>query len=470
MNKKKWISILLCLALVFTCITPVFADSNAWNGEDFSYDSAGTTITGLSDLGKEKIKVNPDLVLPAEGPGGAIVALGEGANGKGIFVYEDGGKLYTPANVTLPSTLKVIGKWAFALDGLSTYEAKMTSIKLPEGLVEIGQTAFQNSELTSIVIPDSVTTIGMAAFTNNKSLANIKLSKNADIPTSAFANAPVKTLVIPEGVKNIGKQAFDSTYIENVVLPETLVTIGEKAFHNNQLTKVVIPGSVTEIGKSAFKFASTGKQPKLTEVVLNEGLVKIGQEAFMGNIITEVNLPTTVELSVKNKAADNIFGKKNSSASPLVVFKTSSQTQVNAYIGKSPDQAEKYSHTVVYDANAKAITAVKDDAALASAKVTYTGSELKPAVTITGLVEGTDFEVTYRDNVEVGTATAEVVGKGDYYGSFRLAFEIEAAPAPAPTPTPSVPVTGDTAPMALMVALMAVAAVGGFVAYRKRNN
>lgn len=464
MNKKKWISILLCLALVFTCITPVFADSNAWNGEDFSYDSAGTTITGLSALGKEKIKVNPDLVLPAEGPGGAIVALGDGVSypAAGIFDYSDGTKNYTPASVVLPVTLEKIGKFTFAIDPSKTYEAKMTSIVFPEGLKEIGQAAFQNAKLTSVSIPDSVTTMGQGAFTGNGDLKTIKLSKNCkDIPQAAFSSGmsstlSIKELIIPEGVETIGRQAFDTAKVEKVVFPSTLTTIGRDAFKNHQMTSVVIPGNVKNIERGAFSIANTALPKKLETVVLNEGLVKIDQSAFAKNNITEIYIPSTVT-TLGKKAFEN----------QTVVAKVTDATQVNL-----TNATNNPNLTLQHDSAAKAITAVKDDAALASAKVTYTGSELKPAVTITGLVEGTDFEVTYRDNVEVGTATAEVVGKGDYYGSFRLTFEIEAAPAPAPTPTPtpSVPVTGDTAPMALMVALMAVAAAGGFVAYRKRNN
>lgn len=53
-----------------------------------------------------------------------------------------------------------------------------------------------------------------------------------------------------------------------------------------------------------------------------------------------------------------------------------------------------------------------------------TGEAVEPAVSIPGLVEGTDFEVSYADNVAVGTATATVEGKGKYSGSASSTFEI----------------------------------------------
>ncbi len=59
----------------------------------------------------------------------------------------------------------------------------------------------------------------------------------------------------------------------------------------------------------------------------------------------------------------------------------------------------------------------------------YTGSEKKPAVTVTDskgaiLTKGTDYTVTYSNNVNVGTATVTVEGCGDYYGTAEAEFKI----------------------------------------------
>lgn len=328
-----------------------------WNESNFTYDEAGTTITGLSDSGKAKIKVNPALVLPKVGPTGeAITALGNGKTLEGIFVYTetvDGVKKhYAPSSVKLPSTLIKIGNFAFALDPSFTYEQEMTSITLPEGLVEIGQTAFQNSKLTSVSIPDSVTTMGTGAFTGSASLTSVKLSKNLkDIPASAFssgtaANMSLKEVVIPEGVESIGSKAFDTAHVEKLTLPSTLKTIGANAFDNHQLTELEIPGSVTTIGNYAFRVKNTDLPKKLETLILHEGLETIGKEAFIGNAIKEVNLPSTVVLSAKNTTADAVFGKKNAAASPIVILKTADQSKVETF---NTEFANTWSHIVVYD-------------------------------------------------------------------------------------------------------------------------
>ena len=206
-----------------------------WGVSHFTFDEAGTTVTGLSDAGKEKIKEDAAVIIPAKGPSGAAVtALGDGANMQGIFVYAEDGKYYAPESVELPDTLTKIGKWTFALNASLTYETKaMTAVDFPDGLVEIGQTAFQNSKLTAVVLPDSVTTMGTGAFTASGDLEAVTLSKNLkDIPQSAFnagtaTDMCIKNLVIPEGVETIGRQAFTGAHIETLALPSTLKTIGQ---------------------------------------------------------------------------------------------------------------------------------------------------------------------------------------------------------------------------------------------------
>ena len=59
----------------------------------------------------------------------------------------------------------------------------------------------------------------------------------------------------------------------------------------------------------------------------------------------------------------------------------------------------------------------------------YNGKKKTPKVVIPGLKSGTDYSVSYESNKLVGEATATVVGKGNYKGSFSLHFEIVPAKA-----------------------------------------
>lgn len=62
----------------------------------------------------------------------------------------------------------------------------------------------------------------------------------------------------------------------------------------------------------------------------------------------------------------------------------------------------------------------------------YTGEEYRPKVTVSKegmapLTEGIDYDVAYQDNVNAGTATILVEGKGNYAGKLRTTFKITSA-------------------------------------------
>jgi len=68
----------------------------------------------------------------------------------------------------------------------------------------------------------------------------------------------------------------------------------------------------------------------------------------------------------------------------------------------------------------------------------YTGNEAKPSVKVVDLnghklVKDTDYTVTYSNNVNIGTATAKITGKGNYAGSDTITFKIVAPSMSAPS-------------------------------------
>ena len=70
----------------------------------------------------------------------------------------------------------------------------------------------------------------------------------------------------------------------------------------------------------------------------------------------------------------------------------------------------------------KAITAV--DFTIDTAAKTYTGSEIEPGVT-SALASGTDYTVSYTNNVNAGEATITITGKGNYQGTVTETFTID---------------------------------------------
>ena len=76
----------------------------------------------------------------------------------------------------------------------------------------------------------------------------------------------------------------------------------------------------------------------------------------------------------------------------------------------------------------KIVRASLEDAAVEVDDQLYTGEAIKPALKVTlddvELDPYTDYRASYKDNVDIGTATVTITGKGDYTGSITATFEI----------------------------------------------
>lgn len=60
---------------------------------------------------------------------------------------------------------------------------------------------------------------------------------------------------------------------------------------------------------------------------------------------------------------------------------------------------------------------------LSATDLVYSGKELQPTVSVAGLTSG-DYDVAYTNNVETGTATVTITGKGNYIGKLTATFTI----------------------------------------------
>ena len=66
----------------------------------------------------------------------------------------------------------------------------------------------------------------------------------------------------------------------------------------------------------------------------------------------------------------------------------------------------------------------RSEMSLSETSVTYDGKEKTPKVNVKGLIEGVDFTVEYKNNIDVGSAQAVVTGIGHFKGVKALDFNI----------------------------------------------
>lgn len=185
------------------------------------------------------------------------------------------------ASVSMPGTIKFIGRSAFSADTL------LSSITIPSSVDSIASYAFMYcTGLTNLAIPSSVKTIGNHAFAGCKSVTSVTVdSENTTFDSRDNCNAIIETVsntliagfnntVIPSSVTAIGNGAFALSSLTSIDIPNSITSIGNYAFEFSGLTSIDIPSSVTSIGDYAF--SSSG----LTTIVIPESVTKIGRAAI----------------------------------------------------------------------------------------------------------------------------------------------------------------------------------------------
>lgn len=147
------------------------------------------------------------------------------AIGAYAFADPDYGFNTTLKSVTLPSSIKTIGDYAFYY----CTNTNFTSITIPDGVTEIKTGTFMYcTSLEKVKLPNSITSIGMGAFSLCSALKYIKLPDNlTEVKDHAFQGANLETIDWPVSLTSVGDSAFYNMLvsIQGVLSPEPIKTI-----------------------------------------------------------------------------------------------------------------------------------------------------------------------------------------------------------------------------------------------------
>lgn len=239
-----------------TMVAMVTATSVPAGSLQFSLPSI-VKAAGLTTTTEDGLVIENGVLIDYKGEKTEVV-IPEGVTeiGDGVFFETD------VISVTLPKGLQIIGDDAF-------YFSKIENINLPDGVTAIGNNAFSNTKLTSIEIPNSVKQIGKSAF---------------------FSCENLSKAVISEGVEKIGEYAFEKTALTNITLPKSILEVGYHAFENcESLTSATIKNGALD--ESVFENCTA-----LENIILEDGVTDIGISAFLGcKNLQKIVIPSTVE-------------------------------------------------------------------------------------------------------------------------------------------------------------------------------
>lgn len=214
----------------------------------------------------------------------------------------------------------------------------------------------------------------------------------------------ITKVIVGTDVTKIGKYAFDSNLnLTSVEIKGSATLSGYACSNNSNLTTVTYGGTVTGISNKAFVYCD-----KLNSFTLREGIGLSGY-AFGG-----------------------CYNFKDSSVKLL----DTDGNDVTSYYSVSKDTFNSANVRIVVKADLS-----KGSIADIPEQV-YTGSEIKPAVTVTWhgqTVDPVNYVVTYENNTEPGTATVTVTGKDSKYytGTLTQTFTITQPLTMDPKPQPT---------------------------------
>ncbi len=266
-------------------------------------------------------------------------------------------------------------------------------------------------------------------------------------------------------VNNPNSNVKDSINIINQ-LNQAAVDVIRASGGNNAQRCIMVPGygaSIDGCATSGFKLPNDTVSDRLIVSVhaytpYNFCLNGSGTSVFSSSLKSEVdqlfntlntkylskNIPVVIgETSASNKGnkaerlkwAEYFCGKASKLGVPCVLwdnnaYNNSDKGEAHGHLNRSTlswydksfvDKIVSYYPVISYDDVSYATVASISDK-------TYTGSAIKPAVTVKlggkTLKSGTDYTVKYSANVNVGTAKIVITGKGAYKGSKTVTFKI----------------------------------------------
>lgn len=167
-------------------------------------------------------------------------------------------------SAVLPDSVVAIDKSAFE-------NCHLSSIGLPESVLTIESYAFARSHLRSILIPSRMTSLGTRALADCPFLGSIRVSPD----NSAYSAAGRIGVLFDKRRTKIIATPRSGGFGPRNPIPDTVTTIGDSAFYGcTNLTGVALPNGVDSIGDQAFALC-----PNL-EIVFFEGDAPPEPEVF----------------------------------------------------------------------------------------------------------------------------------------------------------------------------------------------
>lgn len=242
----------------------------------------------------------------------------------------DNGIVYGPLSKCESLTEVEFEEGAALIPGGVCKSSNVSSVTIPDTVVEIGDNAFSGSKIYAIRIPDGVETIGKAAFDRCSDLESISLPNSlTKMQDRLMADCgKLRFCTIPESVIEMEGNIFlGCKSLETLTLPHKLSTIGDQIIKGTQIEKIVVPKSVNKIYTYYYNDITYGpfsgcetlntvefedgievipdsvcRNSRVRQVIIPESVTTIENYAFASSQVESVEIPYGVR-----KIKDSVF-------------------------------------------------------------------------------------------------------------------------------------------------------------------
>ncbi len=200
---------------------------------------------------------------------------------------------YTPTTLPTSVTKLAIPYGTIKIEYNTFYECNtLDEVVLPEGLENVGESAFYGSSIKEISFPSTLKIIDSSAFGECNNLTSIIIPKGVELYLSAFYGCNSLREVELLGKNGLGGETFsENIKLEKITLGEGIEYVTGSTFNGCiSLKEITLPKSLRGIGEGAFCGCTN-----LEEVIIQEGLQYISDGSFAGCAIKQIILPSTLE-------------------------------------------------------------------------------------------------------------------------------------------------------------------------------
>ena len=261
----------------------------------------------------------------------------------------------------------------------------------------------------------------IASLSDDAVITGLKSGTTKIWISNPFGSDFYRTITVTKGTEDKGKISVeaiaDQTYTGSALTPKVVVKAGSKVLTQNVDYTVLYSNnvnvgtaSVKITGKGSYKGSYTENFKIVACSIAQATCSRIADQTYSGKAIEPTftvtyknrTLRTGTDYTVSFKdnvkigtATVKITGKGNFEGTKEITFKITKPSEIT-------------------------VESIADQ--------TYTGSALTPKVVVKEgskvLTKNVDYTVSYSNNINVGTASVKITGKGSYKGSYTVNFKI----------------------------------------------